>query len=252
VLDLYVLRRAILRPYAAVVRRFVSVEDPVAQRILEIHSYRPALWLLWRRTKREPDLLTNAPQVEVALDVGTYDGHWAREIHDRYGATVFSFEPDPEAFERSRDHLVGCARVHLMPFGLAARDGDVEFLQAGPGSTAFLEGFARSDPEAAGNAGRIRVPMRDVKGVFDELRIENADFVNMNIEGGEFDVLDRLIDTGYIERCGILQIQFHEWMPGAYERRRRIHKSLRRTHRLEWDYPFMWERWTRIPQASPR
>src|SRR5262245_21608464 len=117
-MDPYLLKQALLRPYAALVRPFVRVDDPIAKQILELYSYRPAMLLLWLRTRNDPDLLHRAPDVRVALDIGSYDGEWARQIHERYGATVFSFEPDPVAFENSRERLRACAGVHLMPFGL--------------------------------------------------------------------------------------------------------------------------------------
>ncbi len=40
-------------------------------------------------------------------------------------------------------------------------------------------------------------------------------------------------------------IQFHEWLPGAYYRRWKIRSKLRKTHRLKWDYHFVWECWER-------
>jgi FkbM family methyltransferase len=242
-LDPYLLRRALLRPYAAVARRLIRVEDPILARLLELYSYRPSLLLLGLRMKLDPLLLESAPDVRVALDVGSYDGHWARSVHDRYGATVYSFEPDPAALEQVRAHLAGSARAHVMPFGLAARDAVVALAQAGPGSTTCLDGLERADPTTPAPA-TVDVELRDVKRVFDELSLDHVDFVSMNIEGGEYDVLERLVETGYVARCRTLQVQFHEWVPGAHPRRRRLHRALRRTHRLEWSYPFIWERWS--------
>lgn len=251
VFDLYLAKRALLRPYAALMKRLVPVEDPFIARMLEIHRYTPPLLLLGLRMRKEPDLLVTANQVRVALDVGAYDGHWAREIHERHGATVYSFEPLPSAYEQTRAYVAGCERIHLMPYGLSDADGSVEFVQAGPGSTALVDSIGRLEP-TSGAPEIMNVQMRDVKAVFDDLGLTLVDFVNINIEGGEFDLLDRLIETGYVRRCRTLQIQFHEWIPGAYGRRRNIHRRLRRTHRLEWNYSFVWERWVTQHDSKTR
>jgi hypothetical protein len=70
--------------------------------------------------------------------------------------------------------------------------------------------------------------------------------MKINIEGAEFPLLDRMIKTGLLQNVDCFLIQFHEWHPGAYKKRRHIREALSRTHRLEWDYYFIWEKWVRI------
>ncbi|MGH8977302.1 MAG: FkbM family methyltransferase, partial [Acidimicrobiia bacterium] len=72
-----------------------------------------------------------------------------------------------------------------------------------------------------------------------------VDLCKVNIEGGEYDLFDRLIETVWLARIRILLIQFHEWHPNAYARRRAIRRAFSRTHDEVWDYPFVWEMWRR-------
>jgi hypothetical protein len=67
----------------------------------------------------------------------------------------------------------------------------------------------------------------------------------VNIEGGEYDLFDRLIDIGWLPRVRSVLVQFHEWHPQAYRRRRAIRRALRRSHDEAWNYPFVWELWRR-------
>ena len=67
--------------------------------------------------------------------------------------------------------------------------------------------------------------------------------IKVNIEGGEYDLLEFLIDSNYIEIIDNIQVQFHDFIPDAEERMKNIHKKLEKTHFLTWQYPFVWENW---------
>lgn len=75
------------------------------------------------------------------------------------------------------------------------------------------------------------------------------------IEGAEFDLLDHLIATHWMQRIDHLQVQFHRFAKDAESRREKIRQALGQTHRLAYDYPFVWENWTRhdvpLPQTLP-
>ena len=79
--------------------------------------------------------------------------------------------------------------------------------------------------------------------VLDSCGIERVDLCKVNIEGGEYDLFDRLIECDWTSRITNLSIQFHEWHPNAYRRRRAIRRALQRTHTEVWNYPFVWELW---------
>jgi hypothetical protein len=81
--------------------------------------------------------------------------------------------------------------------------------------------------------------------VIDELDRDQIDLLKINIEGGEFELLERLLAAGQADRLRYLQIQFHPGPPAAESRREAIRDGLARTHRLMWDYPWIWESWER-------
>ncbi len=216
-------------------------------RALELHNYGPGFLKFFARTVLNQEVLHTASvsDVRVVVDIGAFDGAWAKAVSGRYpGSRVYSFEPDPSALLKARASLAECANVRLFPYGLGATTGTYPFLQCGPGSTTYPGAHGRLEPTPT-ELPLIEVPIRDVKDVFDELALAEVDFLKINTEGSEFDLLERLIATRYIERCRSLLIQFHEWIPDAYKRRRRIHAGLRRTHHLDWSDYFVWESWTR-------
>ena len=132
--------------------------------------------------------------------------------------------------------------VVILPFALGAADGTASLA---------LDAQASSLRKEPGQFGTTEVIVRDVARMFDELALERIDLLKLNIEGGEFDVLDRLFETGWLDRIAQVSVQFHEWHPDAYRRRRRSRAQLRGTHEELWCYPWVWEFWTRRAQ-SPR
>ena len=81
--------------------------------------------------------------------------------------------------------------------------------------------------------------------MLDELGIEQIDLMKVNIEGGEYDLIDRLDTAGWLPRIALVSVQFHEWHPHAYRRRRAARRALPRHHVECWNYPWVWELWRR-------
>jgi hypothetical protein len=54
-------------------------------------------------------------------------------------------------------------------------------------------------------------------------------------------------DRDLIQNCTDIQIQFHDFVPGARALREERRKMLGATHHLTYDYPFIWENWRRNP-----
>jgi len=72
---------------------------------------------------------------------------------------------------------------------------------------------------------------------------ETIDFVKMNIEGSEYELLEEIIESGNILKITHLQIQFHNFVENATERRKNIRNKLKKTHVNIFNFPFIWERW---------
>ena len=92
----------------------------------------------------------------------------------------------------------------------------------------------------------IDVSIIDVVEWFDSNQIGNVSLMAINAEGGEYPLLDRLIDSGYISKIENLLVQFHDiYQKDAEERMNRIQRELLKTHQPVFQYKFVWERWKR-------
>ncbi len=174
----------------------------------------------------------------VVLDVGGDTGVWAMEIYQRYAPQLYIFEPNPRSVDALHERFMGL-NARIFPFGLGSTTQSCQLSDDGMGSSVF---------DASRNylaAKKFDIEIRDVQEVFEELQLEEVDFIKINIEGGEYDLLPRLIETGLISRCRIVRVQFHDWFPNAFALRRKIVRQLANTHDVEWSYPMVWESWIR-------
>ena len=79
-----------------------------------------------------------------------------------------------------------------------------------------------------------------------ENNIKHIGLMKINIEGAEYDLLVHLIETSYIGRINNIQIQFHDFVKDAEKRMIEIEEKLAKTHKLTYQYPFVWENWKAI------
>ena len=155
---------------------------------------------------------------------------------DRYGCRLWAFEPDPTSFPHLVERVGHRPGVTCCEYGLGGADTTAELSLAAFGSSVY---------GAEGAFGTRTVDIRDAGAVLAELGVDRIDLLKINIEGGEYDLLDRLIACGALPRVRQLVVQFHEWHPGAYRRRRAIRRALARSHREVWCYDWIWELWRR-------
>lgn len=240
----YRLKRALLRPRIAYRRRRDRDLDQLTRAMLEAHGYRPSLYRFMAAVADNPDLLTDleVDEQSIVLDLGAFDGEWSEAVADRYGARVLAFEPDPTARPRLENRLGGHPRVRILPYGLGGADAVANLALEGPGSTVYASN---------GTFGTAEIEICDIARVLDELDADEVDAMKINIEGSEYDVLDRLAETGWLPRIRLLSIQFHEWAARAHARRRANRRTLRRTHEVAWSYPWVWEQWRRRDTIGP-
>ena len=75
-------------------------------------------------------------------------------------------------------------------------------------------------------------------------KINHVDLIKINIEGGEYEVLETLLNNNMISIFKNIQVQFHDFIvENAKERMNAIQKKIALTHELTYQYEFVWENW---------
>ena len=172
----------------------------------------------------------------VVFDVGGYRGDFADAIFKRFGCRVFIFEPVSDFYQRCLERFRGNDAIKCLNYGLARTTGFFQIHLAEDGSSFELD---------SGSGLAETAQSRSITEVVDELGVGVIDLIKINIEGGEFDLLPAMIDSGLVKRTRHIQVQFHNFIDGAQAARDSIRRSLALTHREKWCYPFVWESWER-------
>jgi len=170
----------------------------------------------------------------LVLDLGGYRGQWSSDMFSMYGCRIIVFEPVREFADFIMKRFKHNSSIVVHPFGLGDATRYETMGVCGTGSSVF---------RASGRTERVRIV--DVADFIHGECIERIDLMKVNIEGGEYQLLERLIETGLIGIVRDLQIQFHRIAKDSVRRMQEIQNRLRVTHLPTYQYRFVWENWTR-------
>jgi FkbM family methyltransferase len=130
---------------------------------------------------------------------------WDLALIERFGCRVQAFDPTP----RARAWLAAQALPERFVFhavGLAAFDGEQPF--AAPARVADVN----FRPLAARAPGSVLAPVRRIATLARELGQERIDVLKLDIEGGEYEVLDDLLASGPLPHQ--ILVEFHHGQHG--------------------------------------
>lgn len=172
----------------------------------------------------------------VVFDVGAHEGNFAAILHQRHGCKVEAFEPVPEFYNRCARRFANNPKIRLWPFGLGAFDRSTPFGVKGDMSGAFC-----TSPNEVEH-----VPIRDIDSVLENLmgEFDQVALLKLNCEGGEYEILERLLGLGLEKRFDHIQVQFHTVAPDYAARHEAIRQHLAATHQMTFDSPFIWTGWS--------
>ncbi len=170
----------------------------------------------------------------TVFDLGGYQGQWASDIHAMYGCQVYVFEPVPAFAGRIARRFRRNARIRVFDFGLAARSETVRLGLAQDATSSYRPG-----------AETVEARLVSISEFLRSEGVESIDLMKINIEGGEYDLLEHMLDEGLTARIANIQVQFHDFVPDAEARMRAIQRRLAASHAPTYQFPFVWENWRR-------
>lgn len=175
----------------------------------------------------------------IVFDLGGYMGEWSEKIYKKYNCNLFIFEPVKD-FYTAIVNKFNSGKVHIYNFGLGAKTEEILMKIDGVSSSVF----------GRDSNAKVIVKICDIIEFIESEKIDYINLMKINIEGAEYDLLDRLIDSNSITRIENLQIQFHIFVENAKQRRELLREKLKKTHYLTYDYPFVWENWLLINKGK--
>ena len=168
----------------------------------------------------------------IVFDMGGYEGQWASDIFSRYQCTIFIFEPFLAYTGNIRQRFSKNSKIKVFGFGLGKEDIR---------SLLYSNKDASSVFKKEGESFEIEIKRASTFIINSNLNV--IDLIKINIEGGEYDLLEELIAQGNVKKIRNIQVQFHDFVPDAYSRMKKIQNLLSATHQLTFQYEFVWENW---------
>ena len=169
----------------------------------------------------------------IVFDLGGYKGDFANSIYEKYNCTIYVFEPVTSFFSTIKERFASNDKVKVYPFGLSDTNKELFISNSADGSSVFLK---TKDSE--------KIELKSILQFIEDNNITTVDLIKINIEGGEYEVLESLLESNKIKIFKNLQIQFHDFIiENAQERMENIQKQLEKTHEITYQYEFVWENW---------
>lgn len=168
----------------------------------------------------------------IVIDAGAYEGNWAKHMHAKYGCIVLAFEPVAQFFAKASETCAHTDRITLFNCGLGDRFHQPEFGVQNDSSGIF-----------AGSPLKEKVIIMEAVPHLRQIHKGHFDLIKINIEGGEYALLEHFIKEDFLTAFDNLQAQFHTCAPDWENRYAAIATALSRSHELTWREPFVWENW---------
>lgn len=171
----------------------------------------------------------------IVFDLGGYKGQWSSDIYSKYCSNIYIFEVVEEYAKYIRERFSKNKKIHIYQFGLADKTYEATIYLNNDGSSMFGQ-----------NNEKKTIKLVSATEFFNNHGINHIDLMKINIEGGEYDLIEHIIEYDIITKIENIQVQFHEVFPDAEKRMNAIQRELKKTHYLTYQYPFVWENWKKI------
>lgn len=169
----------------------------------------------------------------VVFDLGGYKGEFSSVIFCKYDCNIYIFEPINSFYQIIVKAFSHNTKVKCYNFGLGSQNEKIKISLTDNASSVYIASKATEE-----------INLKSIVSFVKENNINEVDLIKLNIEGGEYEVLEILIEDNLIHIFKNIQVQFHDFIvDNARERMIAIHQKLAETHELTFQFEFVWENW---------
>ena len=192
---------------------------------------------LWRKDNGDKTHRLNYPNLDdqsIVFDIGGYIGDFASDIFSKYSCNIYLFEPVKEYYDFAKNRFLNNKKITIFPYGAGVKNSTLDISKAGASSSLFRK---------KNNSSHETVKIKNIIEILEELQLKEIDLMKINIEGAEYELLELLINSDWVQQINNIQIQFHSFVDNPVEKRRILQQELSKTHVKTYDYYFVWENW---------
>jgi FkbM family methyltransferase len=177
----------------------------------------------------------------VIIDLGAYNGLWCEVLLKKLKSLkpkIFLVEPVPEFFNNLVSKFSNNNNIKVLNCGVSIDSKEVEkdlYKSNDASSTTFKVGEV------------VKINTIPIDKILLDNNINFVDLIQINIEGDEYSLMEYMLDYNLINNFKNIQIQYHLGVDRAIERRDMIRSKLMSNgFKIKFDYPFVWEAWTKF------
>jgi FkbM family methyltransferase len=169
----------------------------------------------------------------TVIDLGAYKGIWAKQIINKYNPNIILVEPNYDLCLFLKEEFKNNPKVKIINVGISDETKNTTLYLNNDGSSMYVK-----------TSQALDISCITLDQLLDNLNISHVDLMQINIEGEEYKVLSNMISTESIKRIKNIQIQFHDFIENAVEKRLDIQSGLKSLKFINiYDYPFVFEAW---------
>lgn len=168
----------------------------------------------WRSMKESGEeffikkYLSNKP-INLCLDIGANIGNYSKLLLEETNSKVISFEPQPFVFKKLSDNLYNYSdRTTLVNKGISNKSGalKIHYNENQPSLASFVEEV--NHLEHIQNNETLEVEVTSIDDFCRENQITEIDFIKIDVEGFEYEVLEGAFETFKSIKPKYIQIEY--------------------------------------------
>jgi FkbM family methyltransferase len=206
------------------------------------------LRIFWKRSRREKlwqrNNYENTKKIDfdflneksLVIDVGGHIGIFASQIFCRYNCSLVIFEPIHEFTSILKAKFSKNKKVSVIEAAIGNMDGTISLYNGDGATSQFFSPETKAD--------QIRCELVDIKKVIKKYKY--IDLLAINCEGGEYNIINRIISLKLNKKIKSLLIQFHQIDKNSAEEVEKIIKELSKTHKIVFHFEWVWIRFDLI------
>ena len=172
----------------------------------------------------------------IVFDIGGYKGDWTDKINTLYSPKIYCFEPIRKHANGISDRFKNNDNITVLPIAISDENKTDQIYVNQDESSVFFN--KRGGPQKT-------IQCQTLDEVMNDYNIKNIDLIKINIEGGEYPLLDYMLANNLVEKCTDISVQFHECIEDYEKRYNNIREGLEKTHKLTFRYTYVWENWVK-------
>ena len=140
-------------------------------------------------------------QDSVVIDLGGYHGKWADQIISKYNPNVVLVEPIPEFFNLLYGKFRLNPKVSVLNYGVSTTNHKGELFISADATSKYIK-----------NARPVTVDFITIQELLNKIGQTNIDLIQINIEGEEYPLLEKMLEDKSILNFNNIQIQYHTFI----------------------------------------